>query len=58
CSGSRPPRRHLRLIGGRIVGRIVVGKQLLGLVAIVEKIGYMTFVVAFSIDSITLVHRD
>ncbi|GKG35367.1 hypothetical protein Tco_0440521, partial [Tanacetum coccineum] len=37
---SGPPR--LRLVGGRIVDRIVVGKQWLGLV-VVEKIGYIAF---------------
>ncbi|GJW01102.1 hypothetical protein Tco_1556353 [Tanacetum coccineum] len=45
-SGSGPTRLHLRLwfrqLGGRIVGRIVVGKQWLGLV-VVEKIGYSAF---------------
>nr|GEV45457.1 hypothetical protein [Tanacetum cinerariifolium] len=39
---ARPPR--LRLVGGRIVGRIVVEKQWLGLVVVVvEKNGYIAF---------------
>ncbi|GKD09753.1 hypothetical protein Tco_1189438, partial [Tanacetum coccineum] len=40
---------RFRPLGGRIVGRIVVGKRWLGLVVGVEKIGENAFV-AFSID--------
>ncbi|GKA60908.1 hypothetical protein Tco_0760315 [Tanacetum coccineum] len=49
-SGSGLARLHFRQLGGRIVGRIVVGKRCLGLVVVVvEKIGF-AFDVAFYID--------
>ncbi|GJW88509.1 hypothetical protein Tco_0163849 [Tanacetum coccineum] len=57
-SGSGLPPLRLRRVGGRIVGRIVVEKQWLGLVVVivVEKIGYIA--IAFSIGLIAFVHPD
>ncbi|GKE20745.1 hypothetical protein Tco_1432257, partial [Tanacetum coccineum] len=47
-SGSGSP-LLLRLVVGGIVGRIVVGKNRVGLV-VVEKIGYVVIVVEVAID--------
>ncbi|GJR52801.1 ATP-citrate synthase alpha chain protein 1-like protein [Tanacetum coccineum] len=54
-SGSGPARLLLlRLVVDVIVGRTIVGKQWFGLV-VVEKFGYIAFVVAISIGQITFV---
>ncbi|GJZ42248.1 hypothetical protein Tco_0589134, partial [Tanacetum coccineum] len=47
-SGLRPPRLVLLVVSG-IVGRIVVGKNRVGLV-VVEKFRYIAFVVEVAID--------
>nr|GEZ92148.1 hypothetical protein [Tanacetum cinerariifolium] len=54
--GSGPPRLLLLVVDG-IVGRIVVGKNRVGLV-VVAKFGYIAFVVEVAIDEMKLVDRD
>ncbi|GKD61369.1 hypothetical protein Tco_1298878 [Tanacetum coccineum] len=51
------PRLLLPVVGG-IVGRIVLGKNRVGLVVVVEKFGYIAFVVEDAIVKIQLVDRD
>ncbi|GJW95157.1 ribonuclease H-like domain-containing protein [Tanacetum coccineum] len=55
-SRSRPPRLLLFVLGG-IVGRIIVGKNRVGLV-VVEKFGYIAFVVKVAIFVIMSVHNS